>query len=165
MSSALANTFSLIEAEATSLNLDSIFNSTPILTVGSRNYDIIYTSVYYNAPNLYALEYNGNEKALARLRKILCLNPDTDETLAIFITKYKEPIHESNVKDYAIKIGSDYYRTYAEGEQETDEKTIHFHLLEGKIPEEYGFLDDDNQDATHPHQLIAQLSELTQSWS
>ncbi|CAF1556694.1 unnamed protein product, partial [Rotaria sordida] len=63
----IPNRFSLFEEEATSLDLDSIINTDPVITVGSHRYDIMYTSVYYNAPHLYALEYNGNEKALAHL--------------------------------------------------------------------------------------------------
>ncbi|CAF1353417.1 unnamed protein product [Rotaria sordida] len=97
--------FSLFEEEAMSLDLDSIVNTDPVVTVGSRRYDIIYTSVYYNVPHLYALEYNGNEKALARLRKILALHPDSDETAAIFITKHKEPVDEESVKEYAMQKG------------------------------------------------------------
>ena len=160
----IPDSFSLIEDSATTLDLDSIVNSDPIVTVGSRRYDIIYTSVYYNAPHLYALEYNGNEKALARLRKILALYPDTDETTAIFITIHKEPIDEESVKEYAEKIGSDYWNSYSEG-KETDGHPIHFHLLEGKIPENYGSLEDNgSEEWIPPHELIAQLSESIQSW-
>ena len=160
----IPDSFSLFEEEATSLDLNSVVNSDPVVTVGSRHYDIIYTSVYYNAPHLYALEYNGNEKALARLRKVLALHPDTDETMAIFITKHKEPVDEESVKEYAIQIGSVYYNSYSAGQQETDENAVHFHLLEGKIPENYGLLDDDNEGCIPPHQLIAQLSHSIQPW-
>ncbi|CAF1320971.1 unnamed protein product [Rotaria sordida] len=160
----IPNSFSLFEEEAMSLDLDSIVNTDPVVTVGSRRYDIIYTSVYYNVPHLYALEYNGNEKALARLRKILALHPDSDETAAIFITKHKEPVDEESVKEYAMQVGSDYYNYYSEEQRETDQTTIHFHLLEGKIPESYGSLDDDSADRIPPHQLIAELLLLVQPW-
>jgi hypothetical protein len=161
----IPNDLSFIEEGPASLDLDSVINSNPVVTVGSRRYDIIYTSVYYNAPHLYALEYNGNEKALAHLRKILALHPDSDETTALFITKYSEPIDEASVKEYALQIGSNYWNSYSVGEKETDQDTIHFHLLEGKIPENYGSLEDyDTVDYIPPHQLIAQLSESVQSW-
>jgi hypothetical protein len=151
----IPNTLSLIE-EAVSLDFDSIINSNPILTVGFRHYDIIYTSIYYNAPHLYALEYNGNEVALARLRKILALHSNTDETSAVFITKFKEPIEERNVKEYATHIIK----------EETDQDTVTFHLLEGKIPENFGSLDN-NEDENYipPHQLISQLTKFVQPWT
>lgn len=160
----IPDSFSLFEKEAKSIDLKSIANSDPVVTVGSRRYDIIYTSVSYNALHLYALEYNGNEKALARLRKTLALHPDTDETTTIFITKHKEPVDEESVKEYTIQIGSVYYNSYSAGQQETADNTVHFHLLGGKIPEDYGLLGDDKEGCIATHQLIAQLSHLIQPW-
>jgi hypothetical protein len=161
----IPNSFSFIEEGAATVDLDSIVNSTPVVTVGSRRYDIIYTSVYNNAPHLYALEYNGNEKALARLRKIFALHPDTNETTALFITKRKEPIDEESVKEHALQIGSGFWNSYSEGQQEADQNTIHFHLLDVKIPVSYGSLEsNDSEDYIPPHQLIAQLHASVQPW-
>ena len=159
----IPTTLSLAKAEAVSLDLNSIVNSDPILTVGSRRYDIIYTSISYNAPHLYALEYNGNEVALARLRKILALHPDTNQTSALFITKFKEPMEERNLQEYATSIVPSY--SYSEGE-ETDEDTVKFHLLEGKIPENFGSLGkNEDEDTIPPYQLISQLMKLVQPWT
>ncbi|CAF0824150.1 unnamed protein product [Adineta steineri] len=161
----IANKLTFIEEEVISLNLDTVVNSNPVTTIGSRLYDIIYTSSHYNAPHLYAFEYNGNEKALACLRKILALQPDSNETMALFITKYKEPIDEENVKEYAVQLGSNFWNSYSEGQQETDQTAIHFHLIHGKIPENYGSLkDNDSESNVPPHILIDQLAKSVQPW-
>ncbi|CAF1164110.1 unnamed protein product, partial [Didymodactylos carnosus] len=152
---------------------NEVENTNPVTTKGSRHYDIIYSCRYEDDANVYAIERNGNEKALKHLRLVLDGQEENgdDESIAIFLTKEDESsIEESQVEQWSLSKGKEFRETYV---SEDDEGTINFHVLEGKIPENHGKIftggneeeeEEEYDENDSSYLVIDQLVELVQPW-
>ncbi|CAF1196771.1 unnamed protein product [Didymodactylos carnosus] len=112
-----------------------IKNSEPVLAKDMRLYDVIYTCRHEDDAHIYAISYHENEKTLAYLRNVLAVErPDHDGIIAVFMTSYKNPIIEANVRQWSLAIGREFHSSYVSTSNTIDD-SVHFYMLKDQIAE------------------------------